>query len=236
MNTSFRIPNREGNATSFLMYAYFGIISSDNGKDIVTAAIDRAYRDAASHVLSFAGDDKKGTAKANARKRATAEIQKAIDKLKDGQKIYDTWHRKLLDSLIAVYKNESLKEGYKFTYGIAQKWVNMTMKYLYVIYYFCLMCGDEDADFPSNYSDMIHKYTGDFHVPIDGYILTAAEKELGVKCISTTWSRIETYDDYFAFQKAVREHQDFCQDPLLAGQYSPIDWEGPAWMEYARKQ
>ncbi|MBQ2119199.1 MAG: hypothetical protein II192_09080, partial [Clostridia bacterium] len=50
---------QQTNATDFLMFAYFRVSTSDNSDKILNAAMDRAYRDAASHVLSFQDDNDK---------------------------------------------------------------------------------------------------------------------------------------------------------------------------------
>lgn len=223
---------REENASSFMLFACFGIASADDRREVIASAIDRAYRDAAAHVLSFEAEDKKKTTNA-VRRKAAERIQKAIEELTSCQRVYDDWHKELIKDLKGIYDGHDLKKGYEFTYGVAQKWVNMTMKYLYIIDYFCHSLGYENTDFQLAYDAMIRKYCEDFHVPIDGYIMKAAKKEFGVKSSFSAWSKIESYEAYFSFQEAIRTHPKFRKDPNCALNYSPIDWEGPAWIEYA---
>lgn len=222
---------REKNALSFMMYAYFGIANADNRFDVINASINRAYRDAASHVLSFKNEEDKKSAK----KQAKEKIDTAINQLKNCQDNYDKWHECLCDDLIGIYKKYNFNDGYEFTYGIAQKWVNMTMKYLYVIYYFYSACGYYDSDFQLEFGQMIRRYAFDFHVPIDRVITEAAKNDFGISGNFKNWSKINTYDDYYSFEKAIKNHSSFDHDACSAIRYSPIDWEGHAWIDTIMK-
>ena len=51
------------NAKSFLLFSYFGIANTDVGIEVIRAAINRAYRDASSRVLSFKEKIKRNEAK-----------------------------------------------------------------------------------------------------------------------------------------------------------------------------
>lgn len=51
-----------------------------------------------------------------------------LSKPPDTQAGYDTWHHALCDELIGYYGST----GFEFNLGHAQKWVNMTMKYIYI--------------------------------------------------------------------------------------------------------
>ena len=116
--------------------------------------------------------------------------------------------------LITSYENEIAE----LTYGQAQKWVNMTMKYLCVL---------SDANFTGDY-----KWLGDFypylHVPIDSIILDkiADENEFpGIKLDNVRcWSKIKEYQDYFAVQQSLRNKLKEKDSPIL-----PMDWEFEVW-------
>jgi hypothetical protein len=112
------------------------------------------------------------------------------------QEKFDDWHRALCDSLKEQYR----KDGYVdesgkslFTYGQAQKWINMALKYVFVygekrlpgyrrLYPFC-------------------------HVPIDKIIIAELKK---VNCgkvpplAGKTWSRLDDYAVYMNFQHWIR--------------------------------
>lgn len=68
-----------------------------------------------------------------------------------------------------------------FSYGQAQKLINMMVKYLY-IYYQCE--GWDTLENIKNYA----------HVPIDRFVLKAAFQKEDYK--GTPWSKIKTYEDY----------------------------------------
>ena len=131
---------KKENAINFLLFGYFGITSKNSKDDIISAAINRAYRDAASDVLSLKDDSKKDTEKGqdlfaeagNLIKVFIEEVLTNGTQNKLNKKDYDEKHKNLCDALISKYKG-CANSGYEFSYGIAQKWVNMTMKYLGVI-------------------------------------------------------------------------------------------------------
>ena len=204
------------------MYSYFGISDTADGEEVVKAAINRAYRDAASHVLSFTNKDDKE----DACKEAKKAIKDVVIKLTTYKKDFGIWHRYLLKDLLNIYKGYDFNDGYEFTLGIAQKWINMTMKYLQVIFCFSQAVG---LKFQKNYSNMIETYQNSFHVPIDSIILKAAKSDFHINCISENWSKIKDYRKYKTFQKAIATK-------IKKEEYgSPIDWESPKWMEYSQK-
>ena len=79
-----------------------------------------------------------------------------------------------------------------FTYGQAQKLVNMMLKYLY-IYYQCEGWDD------------LEKLRSFFHVPIDSYVLKAAF-DRNDKYNEKAWSKFDDYEkDYMSCQKEIEE-------------------------------
>ena len=121
------------NALDFLLYSYFSFssknITEETADAIARRIIERAYRDASSHVLSIQSNDP--------HEKAVDQILTRLNRLCEHEKCtYDTWHRNLCSSLDSIYKKarctwgESNGKPLKFSYGIAQKWVNMTMKYM----------------------------------------------------------------------------------------------------------
>lgn len=109
------------------------------------------------------------------------------------------------------------RNGERFTVGLAQKWVNMTLKYLWIM-------GAIDGD--------------NLHAPIDRYILIAATDSdnglgLGIHYDYLNndfgnWPSWDNLDEYNDFQNRIRievNNRHF---------NSPIKWENEAWIEYAR--
>lgn len=131
----------------FLFFSYFGIdpqLCGDSEKT-TKAVIECARIDASRHVHSF-GDNNGDLVK---------RMNDSVNKLRGlysepfDNKQFDQWHYGVYVSL--------KQEDETITYGIAQKWINMTLKYLWLI-------GDED----------ITKIKSSLHVPVDRYILMAA--------------------------------------------------------------
>lgn len=105
-----------------------------------------------------------------------------------------------------------------FTYGNAQKWLNMALKYLWLL-----------GDLPNDIKEER------LHAPIDSYILQKLWNlnEEGVTCSADTfyykgnsWSKISDYNDYFDLQKVIRD---------MAKQVGKtvIEQENEAWIEMA---
>lgn len=84
-----------------------------------------------------------------------------------------------------------------FTYGQAQKLINMMVKYLY-IYYQCYKCeGWKKIENLKNFA----------HVPIDSYVLKEIFKEkTDEEAPKTPWSKIESYDDYIKYKEKIDAH------------------------------
>ena len=185
----------------FLMVIYFGVIT-----DPFEAAAFRAYRDF-NRTLRF--DGKNADIRLSLRKKATDILQLRISLL-DPEMIrtqgdFDLWHKESCEKIRQIYREEKVE----FSWGQAQKWLNMTIKYLYIV-------GSND-------------FTGIFqfcHVPIDNFIFQIAEKELGIPRLKMAWSRCDDYNEYMAYQKELRSR--------IKG-YDPLRWEFKYWMKEARQ-
>lgn len=167
---------QEKMAIDFLLYTYFGVTSDSNWENCVQAAIMRAYDDttlegAFNTQLSEKNFDdltNVKTAAQEAKKNSAGELFQAVEKLfGDQTEPFDAWHGNICEQIQSCFKAvvQAGKNGENislFTYGNAQKWVNMTMKYIYLM----------DAFVPGNeYHDGIAKYASCFHIPVDSYII-----------------------------------------------------------------
>lgn len=268
------------NAFEFLLYSYFGITSDSKIDEILTASIKRAYQDASSHVLSVKEDkddfnatlkkynesekEYKQNGKLNEVLRNIGtqflheEIKFLIESKDDID--YNDFHVHLCNRLIELYKADDKECEYykkdkhgnlrKFTYGIAQKWVNMTMKYLYLLHDL-FDCDTIRNDSFIKIDKFICNYKEDFHVPIDSYIIDAVWENKDIDVIVpgcnkdkhyingkkkefknrpsehfTRWSKLND-TDYVNFQKSL------C-DKLKDKNIIPIEWEGPTWLQVAK--
>lgn len=144
---------------------------------------------------------------------------------------FDDWHKEKCEEI-----KEKMNGNYEtvnnsdekileesFTIGQAQKWVNMTLKYLWLL----------DA-LPKNICEK------DLHIPIDSYIIEIAydnknkfENALGLEeKPEESWSKLSKYEDYFKIQKAIRK----AIKTNATNKTIPIKWESLAWIEVAKKQ
>ena len=237
-------------AINFLLYSYFGITLDSVPDKIVDAAINRAYQDASSHVLALTDNEKnKAKEKSNEPKgTCIKKIKDFVGKLASvkSQEDYTEKHESLSNDLRDIYDGVT-EEGYGFTYGVAQKWINMTMKYLCVI----LAVFEEfkeSHDYCKSYSAVLHQCEGFFHIPLDSYILEfISESEqksqkiddalhipipakAGGNCFysdkALAWSKYDDYDQYLDVEKEIKESIT----------ESPLDWEGPAWIKVSQKR
>lgn len=144
---------------------------------------------------------------------------------------FDDWHKakceEIKEKMNGNYEtvnnsDEKILEE-SFTIGQAQKWVNMTLKYLWLL----------DA-LPKNICEK------DLHIPIDSYIIEIAydnknkfENALGLEeKPEESWSKLSKYEDYFKIQKAIRK----AIKTNTTNETIPIKWESLAWIEVAEKQ
>lgn len=105
------------------------------------------------------------------------------------------------------------KEAFTLTYGQAQKWINMTLKYFAVL----------------NHPAMADVYPY-LHVPIDSIIYKeAAHPTAGIGVPrppgGIAWSRLNQ-DQYRDYQQRLRDNITDNSD----GSLTPLDWEAQAWI------
>ena len=118
---------------------------------------------------------------------------------------YTQWHYSICKLIVDQYE----AEGIEFYIGQAQKWVNMTLKYLYVLV-----------------PDVVEPFYRFLHIPLDNYIMDIAKKQYGVPVLTTAWSRISDYQVYLDYEQMLMEVIDEV----------PLDWEFRKWVESARFQ
>lgn len=106
---------------------------------------------------------------------------------------FDDWHKITCERLISHYK----ENGFHFFVGQAQKWVNMTLKYMFTF-------GDQRI--PG-----YEKARPYCHAPIDNIVLQKLSK-YGFPHLNCAWSRLDDFDEYINIQKWIRE--TFGEGPL----------------------
>lgn len=141
---------------------------------------------------------------------------------------FDDWHKAKCREFINFMNNSIDKSNTNilkkdFTIGQTQKWVNITLKYLWLL-----------NALPTGVKP---EY---LHVPIDSYIIEIAydnknkfENALGLEDKPPkSWSKLSEYKKYFEIQEAIRE----AIKTNTTNETIPIKWESLAWIEVAEKQ
>ena len=199
-------------------------------QEILKKCAERAYLDLC-RTIKFKTEDK--DVKAEYKSKVCDKLIKEFDILlnavntssdKEKQNAFNREHKRICEEICNKYSEIS-----SFTYGQAQKWLNMTLKYVILL--------DENSELKSY-----------LHIPVDSYIMQAVGSDnaklkycLKLECVpkkdgtvgkysessSKSWSKWN-YDEYIAFQNTVRKA---INESTSFG--SPIEWENEAWIEVA---
>jgi len=168
---------------NYLIQVYFG-----SDKDLLKACIKRAYRDFNRTLHGFGEFE-------NANEiytQAVDLLKNSFDNLKSisesevTAEIFDSWHKITCERLISLF----ISHGCPFFVGQAQKWVNMTLKYIFTV-------GEQRI---SGFGP-VYPYC---HVPFDNILLEQL-KNYGFPMLNCAWSRLKNYDEYLEKQKWIRE-------------------------------
>ncbi len=164
---------------NYMFTVYFG-----NLENRLSAAIKRAYRDFNRTQHGFG----KTTDNEEIRKKCSSYLEREIICLLNvpsiSQDKFDDIHKKICDGMKNIYGT------FNFTYGQAQKWINMTLKYYYLL----------DREKTKN-------AVGYFHIPIDNIVIEKISKFNPPK-IETRWSKLNDYSKYLEFQSWFRKTFD----------------------------
>lgn len=186
-----------------LIAFYFGTevaIADVTSEQVIIGASRRAYADLKRTLRGIGTRPDRDDLK----QKTHESITTFVDDLAsiDSQEDFDRAHKEWCTKTVAEFKQHihPTRPGFEFRYGQAQKWLNMTLKYLAVL------------DHPE--VQRVYPY---LHVPVDLYVYNEAAKE-GVKRL-TAWSTLDL-ERYIAYQESLREMVK------SKGKYSyPLDWE-----------
>ncbi len=265
----------EKGSVAFLLYSYFGITVEDETDEIICAAINKAYQDATNQgAFNVLFEKNNNTAKSKieaGKNSATNDLKKYIVNTVMLNSLENNveWHEKICNDVWKRFP-EDLKENVKkpdavelrgkrvFSYGNAQKWVNMTLKNLYIISAILLKYHSAELKHKKEWGTLYNnaKY---FHIPIDNYILqeifdSDKETKQSTKCFDDKSGNIiwihkvdkaickikfadGKADEYTWSQIPNYEMYLKIQNVLLhlAGA-NPLDWENDKWIEIAKKR
>lgn len=235
-------------ALDFLLFSYFGITLEDANETskLIEVSIKKAHADAtmqgAYNSLFEKENEKAKHASNNAQEECQIIIANAINNLSmiHNQNEYDNWHSEICEKLVDSYAenlNDNDNEEVFFSYGNAQKWLNMTMKYLY------LMCGifAENTPFMKGIGNKVMELSEYLHIPVDRYIIEAVwdnkkvelpmkDKKQRDRNYKNPAENVEAWstwheNEYNKFQKTL----DFKNK-------HPLDWENEAWIKVAKQR
>lgn len=212
-------------ALNFLLYSYFGIdIDTFNEKnsdiEIKYAAINKAYGDAARHVLHLPEENDYEELRID----GTLWLMENIEDNKGATLVIDNFCKSELIRRInnsceeANKKLESGKKKYGISKGHIQKWVNMSYKYLCIIYTTKKEM-NKAADNP--YEEFVD--SDRYHIPIDRYILKEAELDKDY-----SWSKIE---EYTAMEAAVKDSESYRNNGC-----KNYEWENESWIKQSKEE
>lgn len=229
------------NAKRFFIYSYLNIDINDieDKDDGIMKCARRAYRDLHRTLrfnkigLNNKENDYKQSFVTDICDSIKTEINELFDELNRNKKIddFDKEHKKICNSILEKVEEEKdvLKE--KMHYGQAQKWLNMTLKYMW-------LTGIWESEF--NTGNLLTE----LHVPVDRYIIEAVWKNknitLPLKGVNRNkdykhpadkveaWSKWEG-SDYDKFQESLK--QELKKEGMI-----PILWENSKWIEIAKKR
>lgn len=183
----------------FLKGLYFG-----NFDNVYQAASRRAYRDF-NRTLRFnkiADSDRE-------KYRESVDFLlenaiKSIDRNKLSHEYFDKWHEDIAKRICDIYTNNSIV----FYYGQAQKWINMTFKYLYTLK-----------------PDEFAFYVPFLHIAIDNIVIDIAKEEFEIAKPKKSWSKWSK-EEYLKYQKTLRDN---------ISEDSPFNWEYLIWLRWNKK-
>ena len=209
----------------FLFKTFFGTVGTTKGgikKDELDLFISRAYRDMNRTLRDIAKLDKErrekifNEAKEILKKSVLALASEACPEAPAQRcQDFDKWHSDLCLKLKGHYNLELQKlgvDGVKMTYGQAQKWVNMTLKY-------CWVCGKADSCDLKDWFLVAH-------IPVDEIILCKVIEEGFVSVRPCRkWSAWDSQEAYQVFQETLRKVASELEQPKMPLELEYVLWQ-----------
>lgn len=170
---------------NFWIRVYLG---TTNVQDLRLSAVDRAYRDV-NRTMHGIGEIQTPENYIILRNFVNNIASETFIRTFN-QATFDNWHLIKCNELKTQF-NRVL--NYTISYGQAQKWINMTLKYMFAI--------------GANIIEGIDRNYAFFHIPLDNIIQDKLLRH-NINRIATRWSRIDNYQTYLQYQIQVRNTFD----------------------------
>ena len=163
---------------------------NDTFDALVEASIWRAYRDFSRtlHELKMFSKNEKIEKRRKLGKLMYDIANEVLIKKFSSQEDFDKWHEEKCKLLKSYFRE--IFEYENIYIGQCQKWINMTLKYLF------MLGEDKIKGIETNYRF--------FHFPVDNIIQNEFLDRYQIKKLSKSWSRIEEYNEYLDYQKSLR--------------------------------
>lgn len=157
-------------------------------------AVWRAYLDLSRTVHGIDKSDSSGALRNSAHVRVANALQELAGTGPRDQNEYDGWHRATCSELGRHFARGGFAH---FSIGQSQKWLNMAVKYTLTLA-------------AVGWLDVLDAVglRAIAHAPIDSFFLKGLARgaQSGtMPILRATWSRINDYDEYFAFQRSLRD-------------------------------
>ena len=219
-------------AIEFLLWSYFKLAADSSKEQIVEKCISRAYSDATNQ--GAYNTIKKEDVKYNP--------ELILGCINNHISNYDSWHKASCQSIVENFGDSA------FTYGNAQKWLNMTIKYLFIVNSVMEMLGTSE-DFRKFYGNKFEKFEGCFHVPIDSYIIKSLWDEKAMVGETSKWLSLKegktrkdgtlgaySTDKYKVWSRFKEKDYDNIKKHItreIPKGVSPMKWENEKWIGVA---
>lgn len=231
-------------STQYLLYLHYGIQESDSGSRVIYKAAQKSYLDFSRREFfqkSASSNDRKACKKAivSLLREEIPELLKSKSHVE-----FDERHHSLCEKILRIYSPVCRQ-----SYGIAQRWVNLTLQNLAAV--------DSMRSIKGLPIEAARRF---FHAPVDRYIVEAAscktkgdfQHGLNLKCAplkhepfspyeidfyhngKTQPYHLWEYEEYKGFQSAVRGKLGTLSD---SRHYQDVlDWAVRAFLEVAQKR
>ena len=231
----------------YLLYSHYGVKKSYSGAEIIWWTAQKAFRDFC-RLPSFqkrVGIKDRNTVDREGYQLFVDMIPPLLETASnpgDNQEAFDNKHHEICEEIIRLYSDLG-----QLSYGIAQRWLNLTLMNLAII----------EANMKTGYwpIDAARKY---FHVTVEKYLLEAAagktpnrfQHALGLKCAPLRHDDPDSYEmewfvpgdtqpvedwgysEYMEFQLAVRER---LKELIAEKTYQDrLDWAFKAFLEVSQ--
>lgn len=248
-----RIEQRNGERmcnsfNNFFLWTYFRIQITDKNDTILEAICEKAYGDATAQgafntLLTTTALKEQAS---ESKEIAIKTLRNALSSFAESTDNFDSWHDDLCEKIKGCYKggiNDSIID--RFSYGNAQKLVNMAMKYLYLLSEIAECFSDKDI---KELLASVKIHSEDLHIPIDSFIIDAIWRETDLALpLQDNTSVKRDRKDYKTPSDNVRGWSTWdegtyksVQSDLLnyvkAQKKQPLEWESEMWIREAKSR